>query len=130
MGLNHGQAPAYNYDMGNAGTPTAVGHWHSITCWQWGDNGRLDGWEGPLDMDVFYGERELWERLEKNEPVPVRKSDEEIADEVIAGKWGNGAEREQRLKEAGSDPASIQQIVNEKKRRTSEDELDEEVRTG
>ncbi len=130
MALYHDTAPAYNYDMRNAGTPTAVRHWHSITCWQWSDNGRLDGWEGSLDMDVFYGERELWERLEKNEPAPVRKSDEEIADEVIAGKWGNGAEREQRLKEAGYDPARIQQIVNEKTRRKSVDELAEEVIEG
>lgn len=36
-----------------------------------------------------------------------------IAKEVIRGKWGNGAERKRRLKEAGYDPAAVQQRVNE-----------------
>lgn len=42
------------------------------------------------------------------------KSNEEIADEVIAGKWGNGQDRVNKLKEAGYDPAAIQAIVNKK----------------
>lgn len=49
-----------------------------------------------------------------DKPAPVRKSNEEIADEVIAGKWGNAPERYERLHKAGYDPAVIQQIVNEK----------------
>lgn len=36
-----------------------------------------------------------------------------IAKEVIRGKWGNGAERKRRLKEAGYDPVAVQQRVNE-----------------
>jgi hypothetical protein len=44
--------------------------------------------------------------------VPVRKSNQQIAREVIAGKWGTGAERIARLKKAGYDPAKIQSIVN------------------
>ena len=36
-----------------------------------------------------------------------------VAHEVIAGKWGNGQERIDRLKAAGYDPDKIQKRVNE-----------------
>ncbi len=36
-----------------------------------------------------------------------------IAREVIDGKWGNGQERKQRLRDAGYDPAEVQRKVNE-----------------
>lgn len=42
----------------------------------------------------------------------VEKSYQEIAQEVIDGKWGNGADRKARLKAAGYNPALVQQIVN------------------
>ena len=41
------------------------------------------------------------------------KSNEEIAKEVLAGKWGNGAERKRRLTQAGYDYRVIQSLVNE-----------------
>ena len=44
--------------------------------------------------------------------VPAKKSNEEIAREVIAGKWGNGTARKKKLKEAGYDYSAIQKIVN------------------
>ena len=44
---------------------------------------------------------------------PIRKTNLEIANEVIAGKWGNGAERKQRLKDAGYSFSTIQSMVNE-----------------
>lgn len=44
--------------------------------------------------------------------VPHLKSDQKIAEEVIAGLWGNGAIRRQRLTNAGYDPDVIQGIVN------------------
>lgn len=51
------------------------------------------------------------------EPVPTptpSKSNEEIANEVIQGKWGNNPERKQRLTDAGYDYNAIQEIVNNK----------------
>lgn len=42
------------------------------------------------------------------------KTNEEIANEVIAGKWGNGADRKTSLANAGYDYNEIQNIVNEK----------------
>ena len=46
-----------------------------------------------------------------------RKSNEEIAKEVIDGKWGVGAERKRRLIQAGYDYKEIQKIVNDMLRR-------------
>lgn len=42
----------------------------------------------------------------------VQKSVEEIAREVIAGKWGNGSERKRRLTSAGYDYNEVQNAVN------------------
>lgn len=44
----------------------------------------------------------------------TKKSNEEIADEVIAGKWGNGNERKEKLATAGYDYSAVQSIVNQK----------------
>lgn len=54
----------------------------------------------------------------KVEPTPSTpsgsKSNEELADEVIAGKWGNGDNRKNRLTAAGYNYPAIQSIVNQK----------------
>lgn len=47
-------------------------------------------------------------------PAPAKKSNEEVANEVIAGKWGNGEDRKQRLTNAGYDYSAVQAIVNQK----------------
>ena len=44
------------------------------------------------------------------------KSNDQIANEVIDGKWGNGVDRVNKLKAAGYDPATIQALVNAKLR--------------
>lgn len=52
-----------------------------------------------------------------NVPTPQpsgSKSNETIADEVIAGKWGNGEDRKNRLNAAGYNYSTIQSIVNQK----------------
>ena len=43
----------------------------------------------------------------------AKKSIDEIAKEVINGKWGNGAERKQKLTAAGYDYSAVQKRVNE-----------------
>ena len=42
----------------------------------------------------------------------IKKSDEEIAHEVIAGEWGNGADRKKKLESAGYNYEKIRAIVN------------------
>ena len=46
----------------------------------------------------------------------VKKSNDTIADEILAGKggWGNEPQRSKKLKAAGYDPKTIQAIVNKK----------------
>ena len=44
---------------------------------------------------------------------PARKTVEQIAQEVIQGKWGNGADRAKRLTAAGYDAKAVQDKVNE-----------------
>lgn len=48
----------------------------------------------------------------KTTTAPAKKSNEEIAREVIRGIWSNGQERVNRLTAAGYDPKVIQSIVN------------------
>lgn len=49
------------------------------------------------------------------DPKPAtKKTNEQIADEVIAGKWGIGADRKARLTKAGYNYNTIQGIVNNK----------------
>ena len=53
---------------------------------------------------------------EKGSPVntkPSLKSIDEIAKEVIQGKWGNGATRVTKLTQAGYDPKAVQNRVNQ-----------------
>lgn len=53
-------------------------------------------------------------KLSGKSTVSSKKSNEEIANEVIAGKWGNGQERKDKLATAGYDYKAIQKIVNQK----------------
>ena len=65
-----------------------------------------------------------------------KKSNEEIAREVIAGKWGNGDERRKRLINAGYDYNTIQSIVdklvsgNKPSNKKSNEEIAREVIAG
>lgn len=43
-----------------------------------------------------------------------KKSNSTIANEVIAGSWGNGTDRTANLKRAGYNPTTIQKLVNKK----------------
>ena len=71
----------------------------------------------------------------KPTPSP-KKSNTEIAKEVIQGKWGNGAERKKRLENAGYDYAAVQKEVErllakqKKPAKKSVDEVAREVIAG
>lgn len=43
---------------------------------------------------------------------PTKKSNAELAKEVLAGKWGNGNERKNRLEQAGYNYSAVQKEVN------------------
>lgn len=46
-------------------------------------------------------------------PAPAATTVDKLAKEVIAGKWGNGADRKRRLTDAGYDFSAVQKRVNE-----------------
>lgn len=79
-------------------------------AWQYTDRGRIGGINSNVDISHY---NDTVKPTPTPTPTPT-KSNEEIADEVIAGKWGNGDDRKQRLKAAGYNYDEIQKIVNAK----------------
>ena len=61
-----------------------------------------------------WGESVNGARVVEQAPEPVKKTNEEIADEVIALKWGVAPQRYEALRKAGYDPKAVQDIVNAK----------------
>lgn len=72
---------------------------------------RYDGWEMSTSEEPV-NEPEP-EPTPKPAPDKPAKSVDELANEVIAGKWGNGKDRANRLEEAGYDYQAVQNRVNE-----------------
>ena len=92
---------------------------YSQTMWQWGLD-KIDGFD--IDGDICF--------CEYAKPTPAKKTVEQLADEVIAGKWDNGAEREGLLTAAGYDYNAVQKRVNEKLYKKTVDEIANEVIRG
>ena len=56
----------YNYDMSNAGNKPNVKYWSFYAIWQWTSSGRLDGYNGNLDCNEFYGDTTAWDKYVGN----------------------------------------------------------------
>ena len=94
---------------------------YSCAIRQYSSAGRLNGWNGNLDLDKFYGDANAWRKYAGASgaaapaPKPVDplagKSDNQLADEVIAGKYGDGENRKRAL---GKRYNAVQAIVNQK----------------
>lgn len=54
--------PDYNYDMSKAGNMPSIKYWSTMALWQWTSTGRLNGWNGNLDCNVFYGDAAAWDK--------------------------------------------------------------------
>lgn len=80
--------------------------------WQYSWKGRVNGITGDVDMDYCYKDFTNNTPTPTPEPETPKKSVTEIAQEVIAGKWGNGSDRKKRLTEAGYDYNAVQAEVN------------------
>lgn len=55
---------AYGTPMGynpNAPLIGGTGVWKSVAIYQYTSEGRLSGWEGNLDLNVFYGDKKAWD---------------------------------------------------------------------
>lgn len=95
----------------------------SYGMWQYSSKGRVNGYNGDVDFNYAYLD---YPAIMKSKglngfsgtpspaPQPSRKSNEEIANEVIAGQWGNGDDRRNRLTQAGYNYDAVQSIVNQK----------------
>lgn len=94
---------------------------YSCAIRQYASTGRLPGWNGNLDLDKFYGDANAWRKYAGvtgaaagvSKPVDplAGKSDSQLADEVIAGKYGDGDARKRAL---GARYAAVQAIVNQR----------------
>lgn len=92
--------------------------------WQYTSSGKINGINGNVDMNDMY--------TAMFGSTLVKKTVEEIANEVINGLWGNGDERKTRLTAAGYDYDAVQARVNEllKPIKKSNTEIAKEVLKG
>ena len=91
-------------------------YWTFYALWQYTSVGRLSGYNANLDLNYFSGDKAAWDKYAGGSPSaststtkPVEKSVDELAREVIAGKYGNGDARKQAL---GSRYDEVQARVN------------------
>lgn len=68
----------------------------------------------PLDKNIMYADISRYSRGNTTQAKPQSKPIDQIADEVIAGQWGNGEDRKNRLTQAGYDYNAVQKAVNQK----------------
>lgn len=68
----------------------------------------------PLDKNIMYADLNRYSRGNTTSVKPQPKPIDQIADEVIAGQWGNGADRKKRLTDAGYSYDAVQKAVNQK----------------
>ena len=89
----------------------------NYAIWQYTSDGKVNGIGGRVDMNNMVHDiiqRGGSKPASKPTPTPSKKSNEEIAQEVINGKWGNGNDRKSLLQKAGYDYSTIQKLVNQK----------------
>ncbi len=106
---------------------------------QYTSKGRLPGYDGDLDLNYTELTLEQWNKYANGQrsgdgqkpvdptPSPIRKSNDEIATEVMRGAWGVEDDRRARLTAAGYDYDAIQAIVNKFYERRSDDVVAQEV---
>lgn len=112
-GLWVAQYPDYN-ETGYQEHPWNEGAYKCLIR-QYTSVGKLSGYSGSLDLNKAYIGSASWSKLAgktKTASTTAKKSVNTLAREVLAGRWGNGQERVERLKAAGYDPAKVQTAVN------------------
>ncbi len=98
--------------------------------WQYSSSGKVNGIDGNVDMDKFEdysdviikgGFNGYANKIKKEAVLPTKKvteikhkSNDDIANEVLKGLWGNGDDRKAKLEKAGYNYDAVQNIVNKK----------------
>lgn len=80
---------------------------------QYTSMGYLNGYNGRLDFDQFYGTMSDWKALLEGKTPEVRKADPKVVMDVLLNKYGCGEDRVKNLTEAGYDAQDVQNKVNE-----------------
>ncbi len=79
--------------------------------WQYTSDGKVNGILGRVDMNYLYNEDII--KQSGSAETTDKKSVDELANEVIDGKWGDGETRKSKLEKAGYDYDKVQNRVNE-----------------
>lgn len=103
--------------------------------WQYTSTGKVDGISGNVDLNECYRDfaKEIKAAGLNGYTKAKQKTVDELAQEVLAGVWGNGADRKKRLTAAGHDYDKVQAKVNEilsAPKKKSIDEIAREVIAG
>jgi len=129
---------AANYGANNPTGYVKADQMNGSVIRQYTSKGRLDGYGGDLDLNYSILTLEQWKKYALGKrggapaptpapEQPLRKSNDQIATEVMRGAWGNGDDRKARLAAAGYDYQAIQDIVNGVHERRSDDQVANEV---
>lgn len=99
----------YNTDGLKMGYPNS-------NIWQYTSSGRLPGYNGNLDLNVFYGTREDWLSYCATSGTPTQPTPNTDATgaawRVLAGEYGDGDARREGLVRDGYDYDAVQGEVN------------------
>lgn len=98
------------------------GAWTSCSIHQYTSNGRPDGYDGPLDLDIAYMTRAAWDKFcnpsgavkpeidtPATQPQAVEGTALELAARVMRGEFGAGDERKAKL---GTRYDEMQDLIN------------------
>lgn len=98
----------------------SVGPFQGYAMQQYTSCGRLIGWGKNLDFDQFRGDTAEWAALAgtkdiyvPSKPAELKGPDPCVVSDILHGKYGIGADRAEKLKASGYDPAKVQAKVDE-----------------
>lgn len=109
----------YPYTMNNwtdQDMPYNTYPFNVVAIWQFTSTLNLNGYNGNLDGDIAYMNKDAWLKYakcnSKSEKVQPTLNYYDLAVEIILGEWGNGDDRKRMLEKAGYDYQTAQDIVN------------------
>ena len=73
---NYGSDAAQGYSQPN---PPTSPYWKSTAIYQYTSNGRLSGWDGRLDLNVFYGGGTTWDTYAKGETSSTSENSSQVS---------------------------------------------------
>lgn len=103
-------------DWRDSDFPYSCYPWEFVAIWQFTSSLNLDGYDGNLDGDYAYMDADAWGKYVGDSHTVIQephKSMEDVAYEVILGKWGNGLDRKKLLEANGYNYTEVQNYVNE-----------------